>query len=64
MSYARLAAFSRPVLVNGAVGLVAAPGGRPVALLALTVRRGHITAVDIFADAERLSGLPMPSLPP
>jgi RNA polymerase sigma factor (sigma-70 family) len=64
MSYARLAAFSRPVLVNGAVGLVAAPGGRPVALLALTVRGGRITAVDIFADAERLSGLPMPSLPP
>jgi RNA polymerase sigma factor (sigma-70 family) len=64
MSYARLAAFSRPVLVNGAVGLMAAPGGRPVAVLALTVRGGRITAVDILADADRLSHLPMPNLPP
>jgi RNA polymerase sigma factor (sigma-70 family) len=64
MSYARLAAFGRPVLVNGTAGLMAAPGGRPVAVLALTVRGGRITAVDILADADRLSHLPLPSLPP
>jgi RNA polymerase sigma factor (sigma-70 family) len=64
MSYARLAVFSRNVLVNGAVGFMPAPGGRPVAVLALTVRGGRVTAIDIFADPDRLARLPMPSLPP
>jgi len=60
LSYARLAPFSRPVLVNGAVGFVPALGGRPVAVIALTVRGGRITAIDILADPDRLSHLPLP----
>jgi RNA polymerase sigma-70 factor (ECF subfamily) len=60
MSYRPLAAFSRPVLVNGAVGLLAARGGRPVAVLALTVRGGRVAAIDILADPDRLAELPMP----
>jgi RNA polymerase sigma-70 factor (ECF subfamily) len=64
MGYARLAAFSRPVLVNGAVGFVPAPSGRPVAVIALTVRGGRVTAIDILADPDRLAELPMPTLAP
>ena len=32
-------AVARPVLVNGEAGLLAAPGGRPVAVMAFTRRR-------------------------
>jgi RNA polymerase sigma-70 factor (ECF subfamily) len=64
MSYAKLAAFSRPVLVNGAVGFVPAPSGRPVAVIALTVHGERVTAIDILADPDRLAGLPLPTLAP
>jgi RNA polymerase sigma-70 factor (ECF subfamily) len=62
LSYARLAPSSRPVLVNGAVGFVPAPSGRAVAVIALTVRGGRVTAIDILADPTRLSHLPLPTL--
>jgi len=55
--FARLARFTRPALVNGAAGVVTALGGRPVAVVAFTVRGGRIVEVDIFADPERLRRL-------
>jgi RNA polymerase sigma-70 factor (ECF subfamily) len=53
----RLGRFSRRVRVNGAAGILAAPGGRPVALLGFAVRRGQIVEIDILADRGRLSRL-------
>jgi RNA polymerase sigma-70 factor (ECF subfamily) len=44
------------VVVNGAVGIVAAPHGRPI-VLAFTVVGDRITAIDVIADANRLAGL-------
>ncbi len=44
------------VVVNGAVGIVAAPHGRPI-VLAFTVAGERITAIDVIADATRLAGL-------
>jgi RNA polymerase sigma factor (sigma-70 family) len=52
-----LARFAQPALVNGAAGMVVAPGGRPVAVLGFTVAHGRIVEIDILADPERLGRL-------
>jgi RNA polymerase sigma factor (sigma-70 family) len=51
------AVFSRPALVDGRSGLVAAPLGRLRAALAFTIVDGLITEVDIFTEPERLAAL-------
>jgi RNA polymerase sigma factor (sigma-70 family) len=55
--FARFAGFAQPVLVNGAVGVVAAPGGQPYAVMGFTVRQGKIVEIDILADPTRLRQL-------
>jgi RNA polymerase sigma factor (sigma-70 family) len=55
--YARLARFARPALVNGAAGVVVAPGGRPFAVMGITVAQGRIVEIDIFADPKRVREL-------
>ncbi len=63
LAYARsVGPFARPALVNGAAGVVAAPGGRPVSVLGFTVTRGKIVEIDILADPERLSQLDLAEL--
>jgi RNA polymerase sigma factor (sigma-70 family) len=47
----------RPVLVNGAAGVVAVLGGRPVGLIGFTVSRGKIVEIDAIVDPERLRRL-------
>ncbi|HZD00408.1 MAG TPA: RNA polymerase sigma factor SigJ [Actinomycetes bacterium] len=54
--------FARPALVNGAAGIVAAPGGRPLSVLGFTVTQGKIVEIDILADPERLSQLDLADL--
>jgi RNA polymerase sigma factor (sigma-70 family) len=55
--YARLARFARPALVNGAAGVVVAPGGRPFAVMGITVAQGRIVEIDVFADPKRVREL-------
>jgi RNA polymerase sigma factor (sigma-70 family) len=55
--YAHLADSTRPALVNGAVGAVVAPGGRPFAVIGFTVARGRIAEIDILADPARVREL-------
>jgi RNA polymerase sigma factor (sigma-70 family) len=57
MTFARLSPFVRPALVNGAAGVVVAPRGRPVSVMAFTVRDGKIVAIDGLADPDRLKDL-------
>jgi RNA polymerase sigma factor (sigma-70 family) len=57
MTYARLAPYVRPALVNGAAGVVVAPGGRPFSVMGFTVQDGRIVAIDALADPERLREL-------
>jgi RNA polymerase sigma factor (sigma-70 family) len=57
MTFARLSPFVRPALVNGAAGVVVAPRGRPVSIMAFTVRGGKIVAIDALADPTRLRQL-------
>jgi RNA polymerase sigma factor (sigma-70 family) len=49
------------VLVNGGAGTIIRLGGRPVALLAFTIRGGRIAAIDGINDPARLALLDLPS---
>jgi RNA polymerase sigma-70 factor (ECF subfamily) len=63
LSFRRLARFARPVLVNGAPGVLVLPeGGPPLALLAFTMKSGLITRLDVLADRERLARLDLSTL--
>jgi RNA polymerase sigma-70 factor (ECF subfamily) len=57
LGYARIGLEMRPVLVNGAPGLVSTRKGEPFAVSAVTVRGGRIVALDILADTARLRAL-------
>lgn len=45
---------AQPVLVDGAVGLFVAPGGRLRVVLRLAFREGRIAGIDAIADPEHL----------
>jgi len=55
--YAQFGLEMRPVLVNGAVGMVTFQDGEPFSLGAVTVRGGKIVELDFLADPERLREL-------
>jgi RNA polymerase sigma factor (sigma-70 family) len=55
--YSHLAEFARPALVNGAAGVVVAPGGRPFAVIGITVAGGRIVEIDLLSDRARLAEL-------
>ena len=56
-TFSRRARAARPALVNGAVGLVWAPGGRPRVVFGFTITRGKIVEIDLIADPDRLRQL-------
>ena len=62
LTFARLSPFVRPALVNGAAGVVVAPGGRPFSVMGFTVTRGKIVEIDALADPERLHQLDLAAL--
>ncbi|MGH3760595.1 sigma-70 family RNA polymerase sigma factor [Actinophytocola sp.] len=47
----------RPVVVNGAAGVLITRDGRPHVLFAFTVTNDRVAAIDILADPERLAEL-------
>jgi RNA polymerase sigma factor (sigma-70 family) len=55
--FAGRARFAQPALVNGAVGAVWAPGGRPRVVFGFTITGGKIVAIDVVADPARLRQL-------
>jgi RNA polymerase sigma factor (sigma-70 family) len=57
MTFARLAPHVRPALVNGAAGVVVAPGGRPFSVLGFTIAGGRIVEIDALSDPARLERL-------
>jgi RNA polymerase sigma factor (sigma-70 family) len=61
-SYRQLSPYVRPVLVNGAAGVLVAPDGQPFSIMAFTVRGGRIVAIDALADPERLRTARLPPL--
>ena len=57
VAFAQAARSVQPALVDGAVGLVWAPGGRLFRVLRFTIARGKIAEVDVIADPARLRRL-------
>ncbi len=62
LTFAGIARFARLALVNGAVGIVAAPGGQPFAVMGFTITGGKIVEIDILADPARLHQIDLPVL--
>ena len=62
--FAGRAQAARPVLVNGAVGVVVAPRGRLLLVLDLTIRHGQIAAINVIAEPARLQKLDLAVLGP
>jgi len=57
VTFARFAQAVQPMVVDGAAGLVWAPGGRPARVLKFTFAGGKIAEIEILADPERLRDL-------
>jgi RNA polymerase sigma-70 factor (ECF subfamily) len=57
LTFARLARFAQPALVNGAVGIIVAPRGRLFAVLSFTVTHEKIVEIDVIADPARVRRL-------
>jgi len=58
LTFAQAAAFVRPVLVNGAAGVVAlTPDSHPFSVMGFTVVQGKVVAIDVLADPARLRDL-------
>jgi len=55
---------ARAALVNGAVGIVVAPGGRLLMVLDLEIVDGKIIAIDAIADPDHVRQLDLALLPP
>jgi RNA polymerase sigma-70 factor (ECF subfamily) len=54
---ARRATFARAALVDGAVGIIVAPRGQLLLVLALTLKDGKIAGIEVIADPKRLREL-------
>ncbi|MFJ3305254.1 RNA polymerase sigma factor SigJ [Streptomyces sp. NPDC086549] len=61
-TFSQFAGFARLALVNGSVGFVTAPEGRPLSVTAVTIADGQITGMYFLADPERLARLDLPAL--
>jgi RNA polymerase sigma factor (sigma-70 family) len=57
LAYAGIGLHMRPLLINGAVGVVSFLEGQPFSIGGVTVRGGKIVEIDILADPERLRQL-------
>jgi len=48
---------TRPALINGTAGVVAAAAGRVLSVMGFTVAHEKIVAIDVLYDPERLADL-------
>jgi RNA polymerase sigma factor (sigma-70 family) len=62
VTFAKLLRQVEIALVNGAVGVVQAPGGKLARVLSLTIEGGRITKIDVIADQARLDGVEVSAL--
>ena len=63
LSFAQPSLALRPVLVNGAAGVVVTgPRERPFAVMAFTVVDGKIVAINALADPDRLARLDLSAI--
>ncbi|MFF1734973.1 sigma-70 family RNA polymerase sigma factor [Streptomyces sp. NPDC058247] len=57
ITFQRMAPHVRIVLVNGMIGLLALPAGRPASLMSFTITGAKITELNVLSDEARLQGL-------
>ena len=57
ISYGHLVHLTQFALVNGAIGVVVAPGGRLVRALRFTIANGQITEIEVIGNPARLGEL-------
>jgi RNA polymerase sigma-70 factor (ECF subfamily) len=57
LTFAQPSALVRPVLVNGAAGVVITVAGRPIAVMGFIVVNGKIAEIDSVVDPDRLDRL-------
>jgi RNA polymerase sigma-70 factor (ECF subfamily) len=57
LMFQQYAPSARPILVNGAPGIIAAPDGRAFSVMGLTITDGRIAEIDVLADPGRLRRL-------
>ncbi|CAI9412712.1 sigma-70 family RNA polymerase sigma factor [Nocardioides sp. T2.26MG-1] len=57
VTFARPDAVVHPAVVNGLPGVVVTVGGRPLTIMAFTVRDGRVAAIDGLSDQARLAKL-------
>jgi RNA polymerase sigma-70 factor (ECF subfamily) len=57
LTHTDLARFARPVLVNGSVGILVAPGGRLRLVIRCSVKNRRIIKMQVIADPARLRKL-------
>ena len=62
VTFAHLSRHVRPVLVNGATGVLVVPRDRVFAVIGFTVTDGKIVEIDVLADPLRLKGLELSGL--
>jgi RNA polymerase sigma-70 factor (ECF subfamily) len=62
VSYGQLAQLVLPALVDGAIGLVMAPGGRLTRALTFKIAAGKITEIEVIGDPARLGELDVSSV--
>ncbi|MFD7226561.1 RNA polymerase sigma factor SigJ [Streptomyces sp. NPDC059881] len=62
ITYQRFAPLARVVLVNGTVGMVAAPEGQALSVMSLAIVGGKVVRIDILTDPERLARLDLAGL--
>ena len=54
--------FVQPALIDGSIGVILAPGGKPSKVMAVTFANGKVTRVEVIGDPARLRALDMAAL--
>jgi RNA polymerase sigma-70 factor (ECF subfamily) len=62
VAFARMAQMMELALVNGAVGLVLAPGGRLSRVVSVTIKDNRVSQIEIVADPDRLQAIDIAAL--
>jgi RNA polymerase sigma-70 factor (ECF subfamily) len=63
LTFARLAPYARPAVVNGGPGLITVVDGELYSVQGFTVHHGRIVEIDLYADRERLRDLELAGAP-
>ncbi|KQV19818.1 RNA polymerase subunit sigma-70 [Kitasatospora sp. Root187] len=62
VTFAKLAPFALPALINGAAGAAVVINGKLVSVMAFTVVEGRAVAIDVIVDPDRLGRLDISAL--